>query len=81
MTDRRIVDEGRVVTAGGRVLGVTALGNDLASAVKKAYQATALIKFNNAHYRRDIAASDNPLHSVIPDMPGVSRGIIGNPGK
>lgn len=51
------LEQGKVVTAGGRVLGVTALGPDLASAVKKAYQASALIKFKDAHYRRDIASS------------------------
>ncbi|MDD5482054.1 MAG: phosphoribosylamine--glycine ligase [Kiritimatiellae bacterium] len=46
----------KIVTAGGRVLGVTALGRDISGAVKKAYQAAGRIKFKNAHYRRDIAA-------------------------
>ncbi|MGQ9660760.1 MAG: phosphoribosylamine--glycine ligase [Kiritimatiellia bacterium] len=46
---------GTVVTAGGRVLGVTALGKDLPSAIEKAYAAVSLIHFENAHYRRDIA--------------------------
>jgi phosphoribosylamine--glycine ligase len=50
------LENGKVVTAGGRVLGVTALGTTLASAVKRAYEAAAIIKFNNAHYRRDITA-------------------------
>ena len=44
-----------VVTSGGRVLSVTALGSDLRSAVDKAYQAVEKINFNGAHYRKDIA--------------------------
>jgi phosphoribosylamine--glycine ligase len=42
-------------TAGGRVLGVTAGGDDLASAVENAYRAVARIEFEGMHYRRDIA--------------------------
>jgi phosphoribosylamine--glycine ligase len=45
---------GEIVTAGGRVLGVTATGNSLASALSKAYQAVGKIKFEGMHYRRDI---------------------------
>jgi phosphoribosylamine--glycine ligase len=48
---------GRVRTAGGRVLAVTALGDDLADARARAYAAAARIHFDGAHYRRDIAAS------------------------
>jgi phosphoribosylamine--glycine ligase len=44
-----------LVNTGGRVLGVTALGDDIASAVEKAYAAADAIHFNNAYYRRDIA--------------------------
>jgi len=47
-------DRGRVVTAGGRVLGVTATGPDLRSACGLAYQAVAGISFQDMHYRRDI---------------------------
>ena len=47
---------GRARTAGGRVLGVTALGDDLADARARAYQAAELVRFDGAHYRRDIAA-------------------------
>jgi phosphoribosylamine--glycine ligase len=47
---------GAYYTAGGRVLGVTARGADLKSAVNRAYQATAKITFDGAYYRRDIAA-------------------------
>jgi phosphoribosylamine--glycine ligase len=47
---------GRVVTAGGRVLAVTALGDDLADARARAYRAAELVRFGGVHYRRDIAA-------------------------
>jgi phosphoribosylamine--glycine ligase len=47
---------GRVVTDGGRVLGVTALGRDIAAAVDRVYDAAARIRFDGVHYRRDIAA-------------------------
>lgn len=43
-----------VETAGGRVLGVTASGPDLGSAIDRAYQATARIHFAGMHYRTDI---------------------------
>ena len=44
------------VTAGGRVLGVTARGADLRSARDLAYRAAERIRFDGCHYRRDIAA-------------------------
>jgi phosphoribosylamine--glycine ligase len=44
----------RIVTAGGRVLGVTAQGDDLKSTIDKAYQAVSRISFEGAHYRKDI---------------------------
>ena len=47
--------DGQVVTAGGRVLAVTAVGKDLETAVTRAYQAAAKIRFEGAHYRTDIA--------------------------
>jgi phosphoribosylamine---glycine ligase len=43
-------------TSGGRVLGVTARGKDLATAVDRAYDACAKICFDGAHYRKDIGA-------------------------
>jgi len=48
--------DGAYYTSGGRVLGVTARAGDLESAVTRAYQACARIKFDGAHYRKDIAA-------------------------
>ncbi len=44
-----------IVTNGGRVLGVTALGHDIRSAKIKAYEAIEKIHFNGMHYRKDIA--------------------------
>jgi phosphoribosylamine--glycine ligase len=45
---------GRLVTAGGRVLGVTATAPTLEAARRKAYDNVARIHFEGAHYRRDI---------------------------
>jgi len=47
--------DGAVVTAGGRVLAVTALGVDLKTAVGRAYEAVAKISWEGAQYRKDIA--------------------------
>jgi phosphoribosylamine--glycine ligase len=44
-----------LVTAGGRILAVTALGDDLRQAVQRAYQGVAVVQIPDAHYRRDIA--------------------------
>jgi len=49
------LEDGKIITTGGRVLCVTALGDDLAAAQKKAYEAVAKIHFDNSYYRRDIA--------------------------
>ncbi len=46
--------DGKLVTSGGRVLGVTALGKTLDEALEKAYAAVEKIHFDGAHYRRDI---------------------------
>lgn len=45
----------RIVTSGGRVLGVTALGKDIQTAKKNAYKAVEKIHFDGMHYRKDIA--------------------------
>jgi phosphoribosylamine--glycine ligase len=47
--------DGKIVTAGGRVLGITAMGNTIADAKAKAYEAVKLISFEGAYYRKDIA--------------------------
>ena len=49
---RRQGDE--ILTSGGRVLGITAVGPDLASALSNAYAATSRIRFDGMHYRTDI---------------------------
>jgi phosphoribosylamine--glycine ligase len=46
--------EGRLVTAGGRVLGVTAVGADLPAAIAAAYDGVQGIRFEGMHYRTDI---------------------------
>lgn len=47
-------EDGKFLTAGGRVLGVTATGKNLEKALEKAYEAVGKINFENAHYRKDI---------------------------
>jgi phosphoribosylamine--glycine ligase len=54
-TDPTLGRDGRIVTDGGRVLDVTALGTTLAEAQTRAYEAVRSIRFNGAWYRRDIA--------------------------
>jgi len=46
-----------ILTAGGRVLAVTALGETIAAARALAYEAVSLVQFDGCHYRRDIALS------------------------
>lgn len=46
--------EGKVVTNGGRVLGVTALGRGIQEAIQRAYEAVAMISWEGAYYRKDI---------------------------
>jgi phosphoribosylamine---glycine ligase len=50
-------ENGEIVTVGGRVLAVTALGSTIAAARERAYEAVARIHFDGCHYRRDIALS------------------------
>ena len=48
-------ENGEIVTAGGRVLAVTALAESVAAARTRAYEAVSQIDFEGCHYRRDIA--------------------------
>ena len=48
------IKDRRTVTSGGRVLGVTAIGRDIKTALEKAYSAVDLIKWQGAYFRRDI---------------------------
>lgn len=59
---RRAGDQ--IVTAGGRVLGVTALGDTLADARRRAYAAIEQIHFDGAHYRTDLGAGS--VESAVP---------------
>jgi len=49
-------DDGRIVTAGGRVLNLTGLGPDVASARQRAYDAAEAVNFDGKQMRSDIAA-------------------------
>ncbi len=51
------LEEGRLVTAGGRVLGVTAVGDSREAAMTLAYRAADMIHFEGIHYRMDIGSS------------------------
>ncbi len=46
--------DGKTVTVGGRVLGITALGANLEGAIQRAYESVARISFDGMHYRKDI---------------------------
>jgi phosphoribosylamine---glycine ligase len=46
--------EGKVLTNGGRVLGITATGPDTPTAIKKAYEAVDIIQWDGIHFRKDI---------------------------
>ena len=48
--------DGKMVTSGGRVLGVTAVANNFEECIEKAYAGAGKITFDGAHYRRDIGA-------------------------
>lgn len=58
----------QVVASGGRVLGVTALGNDVAQAITKAYQAVARISWKDVHYRTDIGQKALARMQVRPQV-------------
>jgi phosphoribosylamine--glycine ligase len=49
------LEDGKVLTNGGRVLSVTATGKDLTEARNRAYEAVSKISFQGAHWRSDIA--------------------------
>ena len=48
------VSDGKILTNGGRVLGVCARGNSLDDAARKVYKNAEKIKFDKMHYRKDI---------------------------
>ncbi len=61
---------GKYVTAGGRVLGVTALGSTIKEAIERAYEAVSKISWEGMHYRRDIGQKalkhlSSPVVSIV----------------
>ncbi len=50
------LEDGKLLSAGGRVLGVTALGDTLSDAIEEAYANVPAVRFENAFYRHDIGA-------------------------
>ncbi len=65
-------EEGRLLTAGGRVLAVTAVGADLADARAKAYAGVDKIRIDGAHHRTDIAAGASVVEEGAPRPSGAS---------
>ncbi len=65
---------GRIVTNGGRVLGITAVGNTLKDAIARAYDAVKVIKWTNCYYRSDIGAKALKRSSAVAAAPMV--GIV-----
>lgn len=49
-----VIEDGKLVTSGGRVLGVTAVAESLKPAIDKAYALAETVQFENAYFRRDI---------------------------
>lgn len=49
----KLVD-GKILSSGGRVLGITAIGSDLKESIDKAYLSISLINFDNMYFRKDI---------------------------
>jgi phosphoribosylamine--glycine ligase len=68
------VRNGRVASAGGRVLGVTAVGKDLNEAITAAYKATGLISWTGSFYRADIGAKALTIRQELDGKPVV--GIV-----
>jgi phosphoribosylamine---glycine ligase len=60
--------DGKIVTSGGRVLGVTALGDTVKNAIETAYEACEKISFDNHFYRRDIGAKALKRLSIPPKV-------------
>ena len=58
------LQNGSLVTSGGRVLGVTAANPSLLQAVTAVYEAAAKIRFEGMHYRKDIAGQASRVHAI-----------------
>jgi phosphoribosylamine---glycine ligase len=82
----KIDERNRIVTDGGRVLGVTALGRDLAQAKARAYEAVKKISFSGMHFRTDIAdkalkQKPTPVPAEPPKLPPKFRRPGGDSGE
>ena len=64
-------DGDSIVTSGGRVLGVTAIGDSLPQAIRKAYEATGKIRFDGAQCRTDIGAKGDLRSTMAVEVPRV----------
>jgi phosphoribosylamine--glycine ligase len=64
------VQDHQLLTAGGRVLGVTAIAEDLPSAIQRAYAGVSKLKFEGMHYRKDIGAK---ALQRVPRAPAAKR--------
>jgi phosphoribosylamine--glycine ligase len=62
-------EDNRIVTSGGRVLGVTATADSLPQAIRKAYEAVDEIDFEGAHYRTDIGAKGDLQKRAAAEAP------------
>jgi phosphoribosylamine--glycine ligase len=60
----RLAEDGRLLTAGGRVLNVTGIGPTLAEALARAYAGVKRITFEGIYYRTDIGAKASHDQSV-----------------
>ena len=65
------MEKGRLVTAGGRVLGITAVGKDLKTAITRAYKGIEEIKWTGCFYRTDIGAKALNRTDAVPVRPKV----------
>ncbi|MGA3327798.1 MAG: phosphoribosylamine--glycine ligase [Terriglobia bacterium] len=63
----------QLLTAGGRVMGVTAVATDLPSAIQRAYAGVGKLQFEGMHYRKDIGAK---ALRGIPSIPAPKRGRV-----
>ncbi|MBI3160110.1 MAG: phosphoribosylamine--glycine ligase [Chloroflexi bacterium] len=70
----RVVD-GRIVTHGGRVLGVTAVGGDLFEAAHRAYRAAAAVRFEDMHYRTDIGTEFSAYRAAGVDIDAGTQAV------
>jgi phosphoribosylamine--glycine ligase len=73
----------KIVTSGGRVLGVTAAGATLEKALGRVYEAAQEIRFQGAHYRKDIGAHARVSGRTINDVPTLQNppATAGKPSK